>query len=466
MALIESTIAAEITGGHWIGDPPEVLARFTFDSRRLEAGSVFVGLKTANRDGGDFLGAAADKGAVAGIVEDYRTGISIPQLVVENSLEALQALARHARSEFRGWVVAITGSYGKTTVKELIGSFFDSTVYRTAGNLNNHIGLPLSVLELSDAVHRGAVLEIGINQTGEMDRLASIAQGTFGLVTAVGPVHLQGLGSVDGVAGEKAGLLRNLPEGAAALFPATLLQYAPFQNLADRLQVTTLVSRRNAEEQTASLQCGYSPICYDWRCDTGSGPSVELLMEAPGGSATFQCPATSPGILSNFALAAAFGILRGVPREDIQNTFSVWKGIDRRGQTLKTNKQVFFIDCYNANPIAMLDSSLGFRDQYASAARFYVLGEMAELGPESEKYHREVGRAIGAQDPQADFLLMGGQSRFYAAGLRESGIPAERIAYATGVEQGREWLRNREGAVFLKGSRAVGLEKLIPGGHD
>jgi len=183
------------TGGHWTRIPGGALGGFTQDTRQLAAGQVFVAVKTAMRDGHDFLGEALKRGATAALVGREVAGAKLPQLVVDDPLAAFQLIAREHRREFHGTVVGVTGSVGKTSTKDLLALLLGGpeAVLATAGNLNNHLGVPLTLTRLDSAVHRAAVIEAGISEPGEMAPLAEMIEPDHSVVTLVGPAHLQKL---------------------------------------------------------------------------------------------------------------------------------------------------------------------------------------------------------------------------------------------------------------------------------
>src|ERR1051326_9489468 len=197
------------TGGHWTTRPTVPLAGFTMDSRQLRAGQVFIALKTEKRDGHDFLPAAHAAGASAAIVSAPNDLLPLPQLVVNDPLASFQSIAREHRRAFRGPVVGISGRAGKTSTKNLLALLLGGEaagVRATEGNLNNHIGVPLTLTRLDHAAHKFAVVEAGISQPGEMTPLASMIEPDVAIITLVAPAHLDELGDLAGVARATAAL--------------------------------------------------------------------------------------------------------------------------------------------------------------------------------------------------------------------------------------------------------------------
>ena len=224
------------TGGSWTRIPGGVLAGFNQDTRTLSAGQVFVALKTDRRDGHDFLNDAQKGGAVAALTGREVSGSTLPQLVTSDPLAAFQRIAREHRREFHGPVVGVTGSVGKTSTKDLLALLLGGSpdVLATEGNLNNFIGVPLTLTRLNPT-HRAAVVEAGISVRGEMAGLAEMIEPDHSVVTLVGPAHLEKLGSIENVAFEKSRLPAANRPGGLAVFPASCWAYEPFRALANPL---------------------------------------------------------------------------------------------------------------------------------------------------------------------------------------------------------------------------------------
>ncbi|MBP6307435.1 MAG: UDP-N-acetylmuramoyl-tripeptide--D-alanyl-D-alanine ligase, partial [Opitutaceae bacterium] len=203
MPCFSPTQLAQWTGGRWTAQPVSPLSGFSVDSRLLRSGQVFVALTTGRRDGHDFLGSAASQGASAALVARAVQNVALPQLVVPDVLVAFQAIAREHRRLFRGPVVGITGSCGKTSTKNLLAALLGGEgggVLATEGNLNNHIGVPLTLTRLDPLIHRFAVVEAGISAPGEMSPLAGMIEPEVAITTLIAPAHLAELGGLAGVA--------------------------------------------------------------------------------------------------------------------------------------------------------------------------------------------------------------------------------------------------------------------------
>jgi UDP-N-acetylmuramoyl-tripeptide--D-alanyl-D-alanine ligase len=449
--------AAIACDGRWRGNPPPVLGRFAHDTRRMRGGETFVALRGERADGHEHLAAAQEQGALAALVERPRAEVSLPQLVAQDSLRALQMIATAARQEFSGPVVGITGSFGKTTVREMLGCALGGGWYRTKENFNNHIGLPLSLLELVAEGAEGAILEAGINRAGEMELLAGILQPDHAVITGVGPAHLEQLGDLDGVAREKARLAAAVPAGGIVVLPLELLRYAPFREAAAGKRVIAI---DGAGEGIPGLSGDVAIYHYKWTDENGPEGGV-LTMETPSFRGRLSFAAGSRGMVRNLALVVAMAGALGREADAIRHGLAAWRPFRQRGEILQCGKGHFYIDCYNANPVSMIDSMERFRRRFADRPHFYVLGGMAELGPAEADWHRDTARRLPLV-PGNPVALVGEAAAWYQEGLAErTDGPWEPRIVEDAAELAME-LEDFEGAVFLKGSRRHALERLLP----
>lgn len=464
MAYLDPDEAATIAHGHWAaGRPSSRLSSFAIDTRALQPGETFVALKSDRADGHAFLDKALQYKAVAALVEKPTPEVPIPQLVVQDSLEALQSLARDWRSRFRSPVIGVTGSVGKTTVKEMLGAVLGSLWFRTRGNYNNHIGVPLSLLELDPRCHGGAILEAGINSAGEMSLLADMIQPGMAIVTAVEPAHLEQLGNLEGVAREKAVLAKSVKPGGDVFIPASLLKYEAFREIPSSIRVHAIAIDDELVDPAGANLENVSIYRYNWT-ETGKhrgmgelSPSSSMTAEA------FGLRAGSPGMVSNLALVVHVALTLGVPEYTIRSRLEAWRPYRQRGELMRKGRTLFYIDCYNANPGSMLDSSQRFSTLFPEHAHLYVVGCMNELGSESDRWHQDTARKFTIKQDSPVYLV-GDQSEALAAGFREQGIPADRVMIVEDREFLKEMISTFDGAVFIKGSRSLGLEELLPEG--
>lgn len=421
---------------------------FNQDTRTLTAGQVFVALKTDKRDGHDFLNEAQQGGAVAALVDRPVAGTALPQLVTKDSLGAFQRIAREHRREFHGTVVGVTGSVGKTSTKDLLALLLGGSpdVLATTGNLNNFIGVPLTLTRL-EATHRAAVIEAGISLHGEMADLAEMIEPDHSVVTLVGPAHLEKLGSLEGVAAEKSRLPAANRPGGLAVFPVSCWTYEPFRGLANALVLVP--------ESEGMTKVGARTLKFNVFHRPGS---TEVTLE---GRRRFVLRRVSAGMAQNAALALALASELGVKDTALQARLEYWQPSKWRGELRQSGEATVYCDFYNANPASMTDAIDAFNGAVgAELPRLYVLGSMEELGAESAAYHRQIGRLLHLR--RGDFLFaLGSQAVALREGLLENGNDPAQVAVVADVTPVRERLAGFRGAVFLKGSRRYQLETVL-----
>lgn len=441
---------ARWTAGRWSRPPVQPLAGFNQDTRALTAGQVFVALKTEKRDGHDFLAEAQAKGAAAALVSHEVAGCDLPQLVTADALTAFQQIAAAHRAEFPGVVVGVTGSAGKTSTKDLLTLLLgggDGRVLKTEGNLNNFLGVPLTLTRLDPAQHEAAVVEAGINMPDEMPGLAAMIQPDHAIVTLVGPAHLEKLGSLDGVATEKARLPAAVRPGGWQVFPVGCWAYAAFRALANPL---VLVPANEAMVQVGGRSIVFTVLHRPER--------TEVTL---GAKRTFVLQRVSGGMAQNAALALALASELGVDDATLQTRLATWAPSRWRGEMQRVGQAQVYCDFYNANPASMQDAIAAFAGLAApDLPRLYVLGGMEELGAQAEEFHRQLGRTILLRP--GDFLFtVGDHAAALREGLLENGNDPAQIAVVTDLAPVRARLTDFRGAAFLKGSRRYRLETVL-----
>jgi UDP-N-acetylmuramoyl-tripeptide--D-alanyl-D-alanine ligase len=416
---------------------------WSVDSRTLAGGDVYFALRGPVHDGHQFVAQAFERGACCAVV-DREVSADGPLLRVSDSLFALNELARQARIAWRGEVIGVTGSAGKTTTKDVIAHFLSvrHRVGKTIGNFNNHVGLPLSILRLPDDC-KIAVLEMGMNHAGEIRELAGIAGPHVGVITNIGYAHTEFFRSIDGVAAAKRELIEALPASGTAILNADDERAVRFAAIHAGRSVTYGLSER-----------------ADVR-----GEDVELL---PGGArfrclgATFTIPLAGRhgvrNVLAGIATAKVFGIR---PAELVEAAASIPAG-KMRGERLERAGLIILNDAYNANPEAMF-SMLEVLAATPARRHIAVLGEMLELGPESERLHRSVGERAGGA--KIDLLVgIRGAARAILEGARASGMSASAAFFFDDPAEAGVALRQivQPGdAILFKGSRGVRVEQAI-----
>ncbi len=437
------------TGGSWTVRPAGALTGFTQDTRTLGAGQVFVALKTGRRDGHDFAGEAQQRGASAALVARALAGCTLAQLVVSDPLAALQRIAREHRLEFHGPVVGVTGSAGKTSTKDLLALLLGGPpdVLATEGNLNNFIGVPLTLTRLDRAAQRAAVIEAGISVPGEMAGLAAMIEPDHSVVTLVGPAHLEQLGSLEGVAWEKSRLPAANRAGGLAVFPVSCWTHDCFRALRNPLVlVPANEGMVRVDGRTVSFTVLHRP------------DRTEVTLN---GRRPFVLRRVSGGMAQNAALALALASELGVGDAALQKRIEGWQPAKWRGELQTVGAARVYCDFYNANPASMADSIVAFAGlARTDVPRLYVLGGMEELGAQAADFHRTLGRTLLLRP--GDFLFaLGDHAPALREGMLENGNDPAQIAVVASLDPVRDRLAGFAGDVFVKGSRRYRLETVL-----
>ncbi|MFT6236417.1 MAG: UDP-N-acetylmuramoyl-tripeptide--D-alanyl-D-alanine ligase [Lentimonas sp.] len=456
MSRFDPQSLAAWSNGVWQkNELPAAITGFCFDARQLQSGECFVALSGGARDGHGFIAQAIEQGAGALLVE-HPQSVSLPQLVVEDSLVAMGAIGAGVRQRFDGPVIGITGSCGKTSTKEMLRVLLsESRTHATAGNWNNRIGVPMTLFGLDSDQYDFAVIEAGINQPGEMAELGTMIESDLSVVTNIAAAHLELLGSLERVAAEKAGLALRSRADAPVVLPHSAFQYAAFAAFAERALVLA------AEGEQVSSRAS-RVIRYRLNI-AGTGHSSLHLSEGTS-VARFQIASPSEGICTNAALAIIAARELGISDAVIGERIAAWLPSSNRGRIATQGAQTFYIDCYNANPASMRDALAAFsRSTSAEQARCYVLGAMNELGAASVALHREVGRQLRLRSEDR-VLFVGADTltQAYTDGAIEVGAEQAQLNCCTDVEKMKSVVADFAGALFLKGSRSCALEKLLP----
>ena len=447
------------TGGERVaGERDRRFDAIGIDSRQIRPTEVFVAIRGAVHDGHRFIPEVLGRG-VRGLVvgrdrldalpSDLRASETIACVAVADTLTALGDLAAYHRRRSRAAVVAITGSNGKTSTRRMTASVLSRrfTVLEPIQNLNNQIGVPLTLFNLEPR-HDWAVLELGTNTPGEIARLAEICTPEVGLITNIGPAHLEGLGSLEGVLAEKSSLLSGLaPRGRAVL------------NADDRL-LQRLVAQRDAE----TLLFGLAPEA-DVRAEaireTDRGIAFELVVAAR--RTAVHLPTHGRFMVHNALAAAAVGHLLGLSLDDIRDGLEGFSPVHGRMRVSRLAGDIRLIDdTYNANPASM-EAAIATLHQLRGPARgLLVLGDMRELGPAAAALHGDLGR-LAARTGVAKLLACGDFAAQVAAGAAEAGMSAADIVTGSQAEIGDALLAELKAGdwVLVKGSRAMGMEAIV-----
>ncbi len=412
--------------------------RAVIDSREVTLGDLFFGLPGEHADGGEFASGALADGAwgVVCLPQHARTAVREGRngwvFSASNPLAALQALAREWRWELEPKVVGITGSTGKTSVKDIAKTLLPFRVQASPENYNTEIGLPLAILAAQPGTEV-LVLEMAMRGVGQIAELCEIAEPDVGVITNVGPVHLELLGTIEAIAEAKAEILKGLGPDGRAIVPVQAEALEP--HLGDALDVLTFGPGGDIHAVETSI----------------SGRSADVRVGTPAGEQRFVLPFAESYNVQNALAAIAVGVSLGadlgaMARRAADITFSRLRGEHHElggGITLVN-------DCYNANPISMHAALESLAEMPASGRKVAVLGGMAELGPDAARYHREIGslaRGLGI----APVIGVGEMARDYA--------PDEWAADpAAAVELADDLLADGD-VILVKGSRSVGLEQ-------
>ena len=432
--------AASAVGGTWAGDDVRFVGCET-DGRTLSRGALFAALRGERFDGHDFIEQAQARGAAAALVE--RSDIRVlPTVVVSDTRRALGRLAGVWRRRFPLPVVAVTGSNGKTTVKEMLASILseEGPVLATRGNLNNDVGLPLTLFRLA-ADHRFAVLELGANHQGEIAQLAALAAPAVGIITQCAPAHLEGFGSIEAVARAKGELLEGLDADGTAIINADDDYAGLWRTLAGRRRLITFGLKERADVSAShDVQAGFS--------------GMELT--TPAGRVGVRLALPGSHNVANALAAAAAAIALEIPLSSIKVGLERMTPVRGRLQMRSGIAGTRIIDdTYNANP-GSLKAALGVLQSFGGR-RWLVLGDMAELGEAASDYHEQVGR----------MAKEAGVERIYATG------PLSRSASEAFGAEGRHY-GNQEALIealrpdlagdvvlLVKGSRSSLMERVI-----
>jgi len=414
-------------------DFPEVC----IDSRNVTPDSVFFALKGPHFDGNRFASDALDKGCSLAIVTDVSKKNDPRFMVVPDVLHTLQELASYHRGTLKIPVVAITGSNGKTTTKELIRTMLAQTrtVVATEGNLNNHIGLPLTLLRMTNKTETG-VVEMGANHLYEIRHLCNIARPTHGLITNIGHAHIEGFGSFENVIRAKGELYEWLAGHAGTIF-------------------------RNSENPFLSgIPTGQAQV-VDYTVIDGMFTDMQahpyFQASWSDGGKLYRVSTNLYGSFNAENIAAAITVARyfDVPPEDIQSALAGYMPENHRSQIIRTEYNTVIMDSYNANPSSMIPSLTDFIDM-PGKKKMAILGDMFELGSESRDAHARVVDLVRKVSGM-EVIFIGAE--FYRAA---EGSPFRRFE---NVEDAMEYLQGqsfRNTHVLMKGSRAMALEKLLP----
>ena len=443
VAQVQEATGARLSNEGRFGSAAMRVRGWSIDSRSLNEGDLFFAIQGEHFDGHNFLAAAFERGAVAAVVSGTVAVPSGPLLTVPNTLEALQRLARWARQQWRHPLIAVTGSAGKTSTKDIIAELLSVRlrVAKTIGNFNNHIGLPLSLLRIPADAEIG-VLEMGMNHAGEIRDLTCIACPQIGVVTNVGYAHVESFESIEGVAAAKRELIEGLsPEGTAVL-NADDPRVLRFRD-AHRGRTVTYGMGPQADVRAEDIHMDANSTGFSVR-------GVRFETRLQGRHAVLN-------VLAGIAVAELFGIEL---RELVPAVARLTPG-KMRGERHEWRGAVVLNDCYNSNPEAAR-SMIDVLKAEPAARRIAVLGEMLELGHMTEPLHRELGRYAAAAG--IDILIgVQGASRVMVEEAKTAGLDDAALFFDDAESAGaflREFVKTGD-AILFKGSRGTHVERAL-----
>jgi UDP-N-acetylmuramoyl-tripeptide--D-alanyl-D-alanine ligase len=438
---------------------PATLCGVTQDTRKLAPGCLYVALRGERFDGHDFVGQALAGGAAAALVErSWRAPAGAagwPLIRVADTRAALSQAAHAWRRLSPAQIIGLTGSSGKTTTKEMAAALFAAggPVCATQGNLNNEIGLPLSLLAMPQGTAFG-IFEVGTNHPGEIARLAEVLAPEAAIISSIGSAHIEHFGSIEAIAREKGELLRALPAEGFAVLSRETACYGLLASLTRARVVTTSLATRDADFFGEVLEPLTGAICATER---ETGVRTVLRSGLPGEHNA-----------SNLLLAFAAARTAGVPGQEAAQALLRLTLPGMRWEVLERGDVTVVNDAYNANPSSMVAVVRTFMKLPCEGRRVLVLGDMLELGAHAEALHREVGRCVAGLAPDALFAV-GPDTRAYVADEAvKSGFPTARVICAETAAQAGAALRafvQPGDSVLLKASRGVRLERILDDWH-
>lgn len=432
--------AASAVDGHVVGDDA-VFEQVVTDTRDLHGGELFIALQGEHFDGQDFAQDAKRSGAVA-VMANRQLEVDLPTLVVADTTRSLGQLAAYWRQQFEIPVIGVTGSNGKTTVREMIARILESDgpTLAAKGNFNNHIGLPLTLLKLRD-FHRYSVVEMGMNCPREIGYLARIAKPTVAVITNAASAHLEGLGDVTGVARAKAEVFLGLQRSGTAVINADD-RFAAYWLARGRRHRTVTFGLENQADVSGEVESSDDAIQLEIRLPE---ESLEVTLNLLGWHNARNALA---------AAAAAWSV--GCGAEQIKEGLEQVQPVDGRLQPRQGRRQAHVIDdSYNANP-ASLRCAIQVLARKAGL-RILVIGDMAELGSEAESFHRAAGQY--AREKGIDQLLTTGTLASLTA--EEFGIGASHYDNCDALSEALSDLLGPQVNVLVKGSRGARMERVV-----
>lgn len=460
--VLKPSELAEWTGGNWVGSLPERIEGISHDTRTLRRNNIFFALIGEQFDGHNFVGEAFEKGAAAGVVARSRLGsISArPLLCVNDTHKALIDCAKWYRKQLHTTVIGITGSVGKTTVKEMLAGVLDllGTTTRAQKSWNNAIGVPLTVMNIVPEC-KFAVLEFGTNHHGEIRQLCEIANPDCGIITSIGPAHIGNFGSLEAIAKEKGVLLEYLPNDGMAVINIDNPFFEYFRSIC-RARIVTV-----SEEKSADLQL------IGW--DMAEGIAT-MLENTTGEKVSLKLSVFGRHNALNALHVVAMARVLGATWEQVSSAITGYKGVAGRLEKHEIEGICIINDTCNANPLSMRAGVEYILNERVNGKKWLVLGGMLELGDWEETEHKNLGKWIASKfigksneiqmNRLGGLVVVGELGELIADGALAFGMPSERVFICRDVQYAVELLLERVergDCILFKASRRISLEKAI-----
>jgi UDP-N-acetylmuramoyl-tripeptide--D-alanyl-D-alanine ligase len=428
----------------------------SIDSRTIKKGELFVAIKGERFDGHDFVPEVIKNGAWGALVDRSELETNYASLgglrnilAVEDTIFALQEMSQMHRKKFDIPVIGITGSNGKTTTKEMLASILKQrgAVLKNEGNLNNHIGVPLTLLKLEPR-HKSAAVEMGMSALGEIDALARLVSPDVGVITNIGPAHLEFLGTMDIVAQAKAELLGNLKMGGIAVLNADDRYFTTLMDKYDG-RVLSFGIENKADVSAAGIRQGKD--------------FTDMTIEADDSRVNVRLPVVGKHNIYNALAAAAAATAVGMPLDAVKYGLEDFSPVAMRSELKQVKGRTVLADYYNANPGSMqaaLETLISLRAGHKSVA---VLGDMLELGNTATGAHRDIGRTVAHLGVDV-LITIGSLAIHINEGALEEGMPKDQVVAAGSHTEAAALLRQRSkngDIVLIKGSRGMKMEKIL-----
>lgn len=415
------------------------------DSRAVTGGELFCAVRGERVDGHDFLEAAGSAGAVGALVEKAASEAPVSTVLCHSVGSAMATIALHFRRALKGPAVGVTGSAGKTTVKEMIAAALSplGAVLKTEGNLNTEYGVPMTWSRLDDR-HKSAVIEMAMRGPGQIAHLARMSAPDIGVITSIGSAHIGELGSKRAIAQAKSELLQCLPPNGTAIIPSA----TEFQ---EQL-------RAAASARVVTVGVGGDYQVLEWR---QSGDFVEFAVRCPSGDVAGSVPGIGEIQSYNAALALAAAEAAGVPPEQAANALKRARFPEKRMQVLHRGGVTIWLDAYNSSPESCRLALRSFAEFRIAGKKIAVLGDMLELGDFTEDEHRGIGKLVASTDIQ-ELVLVGNHAPWIGEAARQAGFEGEILQYEDARAAREAVNRAKKGdAILIKASRGVALEEAL-----